>query len=119
MGSHMTGVHCMRPTIYPPLFTCLFILLKPNRIYETRNNGSKCHPNNYFHCVWGVVGGILPWFVPKGPNRGVTQTVLVITACSCWLFWLCCYLMQMNPLIGPEIKNQTLLIMRKEWGIST
>jgi len=32
--------------------------------------------------------------------------------------WLCCYLMQMNPLIGPEMSNHTLLVMKKEWGSS-
>merc|ERR1711911_342627 len=69
--------------------------------------GASAIPIIIFTAFWGVVGGILPWFVPKGPNRGVTQTVLVITACSCWLFWLCCYLMQMNPLIGPNQEPNT------------
>ncbi|KAI9565625.1 hypothetical protein GHT06_009417 [Daphnia sinensis] len=80
--------------------------------------GASAIPIIVVTAFWFVVGAILPWFVPKGPNRGVTQTVLVMTACSCWLFWLCCYLMQMNPLIGPEMSNHTLLVMKQEWGSS-
>jgi hypothetical protein len=26
--------------------------------------------------------------------------------------------MQMNPLIGPEMSNHTLLVMKQEWGSS-
>lgn len=66
--------------------------------------------------LWGVVGIVLPFVIPKGPNRGVFQTVLIITACCCWLFWLCAYMAQMNPLIGPKMENTTLLIVKKEWG---
>lgn len=29
--------------------------------------------------------------------------------------WLCCYMAQMNPLIGPRIDNKTLLLMAREW----
>ena len=30
--------------------------------------------------------------------------------------WLCAYMMQMNPLLGPELSNTTMLIMKREWG---
>lgn len=64
---------------------------------------------------WAVVGFILPWFAPKGPNKGVLQLVLILTAACCWLFWLCCYMAQMNPLIGPKLKNETVILMAKLW----
>jgi ATP synthase subunit H len=30
--------------------------------------------------------------------------------------WLCCYMAQMNPLIGPRLHQNTILIMAREWG---
>lgn len=60
-------------------------------------------------------GIILPFIVAKGPNKGVTQVVLVITASTCWLFWLLCYMHQMNPLIGPQLHNTTILALKYLW----
>lgn len=34
----------------------------------------------------------------------------------CFSSWLCCYLAQMNPLIGPRLHSNTILIMAREWG---
>ncbi|XP_034937780.1 V-type proton ATPase subunit e 2-like [Chelonus insularis] len=73
-------------------------------------------PVCFFTLFWGAIGIVLPFFVPKGPNRGILQVILMLTAFTCWLFWLCCYMAQMNPLIGPRLSNTTLLLISREWN---
>lgn len=65
---------------------------------------------------WGIIGIVLPIFLPKGNNRGLMQLSLILTAATAWLFWLCAYMAQMNPLIGPKLKSSTIWIMAQEWG---
>ncbi|KDR10794.1 V-type proton ATPase subunit e 2 [Zootermopsis nevadensis] len=77
--------------------------------------GASVVPILVFTILWGIVGIVLPFVVPKGPNRGILQVVLMLTAATCWLFWLCCYLSQINPLIGPKLSNRTVLLMAREW----
>merc|ERR1719167_710776 len=77
--------------------------------------GADALPVALVTAFWAVVGIILPFVLGKGPNKGVIQVVLVITAVTCWLFWLLCYLHQMNPLIGPEFHNTTVLALRYLW----
>ncbi|UXI17921.1 pyridine nucleotide-disulfide oxidoreductase domain-containing protein 1 [Sarcoptes scabiei] len=64
---------------------------------------------------WFVIGFVVPIFVPKGPNKGITITCLLMTAVCCWILWATTYIAQMNPLFGPQIKNSTLILM-KAWG---
>ena len=40
----------------------------------------------------------------------------MLTGACCWLFWLCCYMSQMNPLIGPVLETKALFAMKREWG---
>lgn len=78
--------------------------------------GAAFFPILFFTCLWGGVGIGLPFFVPKTPNQSLIRCILMITGACCWLFWLCCYMAQMNPLIGPKLDRHALLIMAKEWG---
>jgi len=66
--------------------------------------------------IWLVVGGVIPFLIPKGPNRGIIQTMLVLTAICCYLFWLAVYLFQMYPLIGPMVKTSTIKSMKWTWA---
>lgn len=40
--------------------------------------------------------------VPKGPNRPLYRSSLVLTSVSVYLMWAVTYLSQMNPIIVPE-----------------
>ena len=62
--------------------------------------GAAALPVIMFTLIWGGVGIVAPYFVKAGPNKRLIQTCLALTGASCWLFWLCCYMAQMNPLIG-------------------
>lgn len=42
--------------------------------------------------------------------------MLVLTAVCCWLFWICAYFSQLNPLIGPELKPKALKAAIEGWG---
>ncbi|MFH4983531.1 hypothetical protein AB6A40_010240 [Gnathostoma spinigerum] len=65
---------------------------------------------------WIVVGVGGPFIVPKGINRGIIQTMIVLTAVCCWLFWILVYLHQLNPLIGPQLPVKTIRWLSEAWG---
>ncbi|KJE92860.1 hypothetical protein CAOG_03751 [Capsaspora owczarzaki ATCC 30864] len=61
-----------------------------------------------FTIVFLVLGGAGFFFAPKGPNRGLVQTMSILTAFCMWIFWLCTFMSQMNPLIAPIIKTEDI-----------
>jgi len=65
---------------------------------------------------WGIVGLVVPFLIPKGPNKGLAQVIIVETAVVCYMFWICTFLMQLNPLVGPQLHNDTVFVIQQEWA---
>merc|ERR1712047_87159 len=74
-------------------------------------------PTTVITAFWLFIGAILPWFI-RGEYKGLIQVSLVTAAVCFWTFWVTTWLMQWHPLIGPEIKGDTLYIMQNVWGFS-
>ena len=81
--------------------------------------GAAALPVIMFTLIWGGVGIVAPYFVKAGPNKRLIQTCLALTAACCWLFWLCCYMAQMNPLIGESNLNTSPYRVQRHLVITT
>lgn len=95
--------------------------------------GASALPIILFTLIWGAVAASGYW-VPQGPHKQLIQVglesvlltrdsfifffqvCLVMTGACCWLFWLCCYMSQMNPLIGPIVTSNTAAAIHYFWG---
>ena len=64
---------------------------------------------------WLFVGCILPWAVPISNDRTIIQTMLVLTSVCCYVFWLGPYLMQINPVIAPQLNEKNYFIAYSQW----
>jgi V-type H+-transporting ATPase subunit e len=65
--------------------------------------------------LWGLIGGLAPFFIPSGPQKFLYQVMLIMAAVCCWLQWFLCFLSQLNPLQGPSIDKTNLKIIGWSW----
>ncbi|KAL3863108.1 hypothetical protein ACJMK2_004883 [Sinanodonta woodiana] len=68
---------------------------------------------------WGAVGIFGPllvqFFMRGSQNKGIVQIMLIMTSVCCYLFWLCGFLFQLNPLLGPQLKSEFIRFIQHEW----
>ncbi|XP_017860909.1 PREDICTED: V-type proton ATPase subunit e [Drosophila arizonae] len=79
--------------------------------------GAAVLPILFFTSLWAAVGIGGSIITPHGPQRQLIQCILMLTAGCCWLFWLCCYMAQMNPLIGPRLSRRAIQIIAESWNM--
>lgn len=65
---------------------------------------------------WLGVAVLSPCFVPRSENRSVIRCMLVCAAVCMYLSWLCTYLAQINPLVGPMLPKPALLLVEEYWA---
>lgn len=78
--------------------------------------GSPAIPFVVVTAFWGIIGIICPFFVRKSENSQIIRVCLILTAVCNWLFWVCVYLHQLNPLIGPELKPEIAVAVLEQWA---
>ncbi|EEC12428.1 vacuolar H+ ATPase, putative [Ixodes scapularis] len=64
---------------------------------------------------WLSVAVLSPCLVPRTENRGVVRCMLVCAAVCTYLFWLCTYLAQIYPLVGPVLDARFLMVLERNW----
>ncbi|OQR68574.1 V-type proton ATPase subunit e 1-like [Tropilaelaps mercedesae] len=78
--------------------------------------GAAILPVLVFTVFWGLIGIVVPLFIPRSENRPLIQVSIGLTAVCCYVFWLCTYMAQMNPLIGPMLGDGILYMLDRYWG---
>ena len=43
------------------------------------------------------------------------QVMMVMTAICCYLFWIVTFIAQLNPLFGPTLSKDIIILMQEEW----
>ncbi|KAH8379174.1 hypothetical protein KR009_003399 [Drosophila setifemur] len=69
----------------------------------------------FFTALWAGVARFGPILMSKAPQQDLVRCCFLLAAVCCWLFWLCCYLAQLNPLIGPKLNQNTVKIIAEAW----
>lgn len=54
------------------------------------------------------------WELSEGTRT--IKTFCSINVCVFVNSWVCTYLMQLNPLIGPQLSNTTIYVIQQEWA---
>ena len=49
--------------------------------------------------------------------KGLRESIILahLSIISSFFSWLCCYMSQMNPLIGPVLNQRTLFAIKEYW----
>eukprot|EP00118_Oscarella_pearsei_P025166 m.307645 g.307645 ORF g.307645 m.307645 type:complete len:109 (+) comp42575_c0_seq1:50-376(+) len=74
-----------------------------------------------FWLAFGGLGSLIVYCGNKrrlfntDPNTSVILTMLILTSLCCWLFWLLCFMAQMNPQIGPMLKPEMVATISCQW----
>ncbi|KAJ8727975.1 hypothetical protein PYW08_016360 [Mythimna loreyi] len=73
-------------------------------------------PIYIYTAIFGVIFLIGPLLVRRGPNSGIARCCIMLSAFCCWIFWTTTYIVQLNPLLGPRLGNETLAWIGHKWG---
>lgn len=85
---------------------------KIQEIVDGRNYDFSCALASFMVLGWSFVA----WRVCSTSIVNLFYSNVLLLTLFYFCSWLCCYMSQMNPLIGPKLSNKTILLMAREWG---